>query len=207
MLRPPDGGLSARVMWHRMSAMGVIASALAWLAVTSVAITGCGTTSPDGTLERNKQLVRQMNAEVWNKANVDAIDGFYTPSVVLHFLPDETETRGVEGSKMVASPSSGFYRTYAACSNKSPGEREMDKGSWRPLVGVYALKKQRVLHRQRWRHDRHQRARAVGHGNSVASRRSPSLWILSDEAGTTLSQVTGIARTESGIIASVNRRR
>ena len=34
---------------------------------------------------------------------------------------------------------------------------------------------------------------------------SPSLWIRSDEAGTTLFEVTAIARTESGIIAAVNR--
>jgi len=75
----------------------VVVIPLAWLAVTSVAITGCGTTNPDRTLERNRQLVRQMNAEVWNKADVDAIDRFFTPDFVLHFLPDGSDTRGLEG--------------------------------------------------------------------------------------------------------------
>lgn len=71
--------------------------ALTLLGVTSVAIAGCGAGKPDSTLERNKELVRQVNAEVWNKANVDAIDGFFTPDFVLHFFPDGSETRGTEG--------------------------------------------------------------------------------------------------------------
>jgi hypothetical protein len=62
----------------------VIPWALTLLGMTSVTIAGCGTAKPDSTLERNKELVRQMNAEVWNKANVDAIDGFFTPDFVLH---------------------------------------------------------------------------------------------------------------------------
>jgi steroid delta-isomerase-like uncharacterized protein len=75
----------------------VLPRAIALLAVASLAISGCVTTSPDSRLERNKQLVRQMNAEVWNKANVDAIDGYYGPGFVLHFLPDGSEVRGIEG--------------------------------------------------------------------------------------------------------------
>ena len=81
----------------RRTSNGVIPRALALLAVTSVAITGCGTTTPDRSLERNKQLVRQMNAEVWNKANLDAMEEFYTPDFVLHLLTDGSETRGIEG--------------------------------------------------------------------------------------------------------------
>ncbi len=75
----------------------VLPKAIALLVVASVAITGCVTTNPDSRLERNKELVRQMNAEVWNKANVDAIDGYYGPGFVLHFLPDGSEVRGIEG--------------------------------------------------------------------------------------------------------------
>lgn len=75
----------------------VIRSALVLLGVTSAAIPGCGTTSPGSTLESNKQLVRQMNAEVWNNANLKAIDGLFSPDFVLHFLPDGSETRGLEG--------------------------------------------------------------------------------------------------------------
>lgn len=65
------------------------------LVVIIVAITGCSATN-DGALERNKDLVLRMNAEVWNKANLDAIDEFYTPDFVHHFLPDGSETRGIE---------------------------------------------------------------------------------------------------------------
>jgi steroid delta-isomerase-like uncharacterized protein len=75
----------------------VIPWALTLLGMSSVAVAGCGTAKPDSTLEHNKELVRRMNAEVWNNANVDAIDRFFTPDFVLHFLPDGSETRGTEG--------------------------------------------------------------------------------------------------------------
>jgi len=81
----------------RRTSHGAIPRALVWLAVTSVAITGCGTTTSDGVLERNKQLVRQMNADVWNRADLDALDEFYAPDFVLHLLTDGSETRGIEG--------------------------------------------------------------------------------------------------------------
>ncbi len=60
-----------------------------------VPVTGCSATD-NSALERNKDLVLRMNAEVWNKANLDAIDEFYTPDFVRHFLPDGSETRGIE---------------------------------------------------------------------------------------------------------------
>lgn len=78
----------------------VIPKALVLLGAASVAVTGCRTQDPGGTLERNKRLVRQMNAEVWNQADLDAIDQFYTPGFVLHCLPDGSETRGTEGVAM-----------------------------------------------------------------------------------------------------------
>lgn len=90
-------GENAVVLAGRVRLSQVIPTALALLVVAPVAVTGCGTTNSDRTLERNKQLVRQMNAEVWNEADVDAIDRFYTPGFVLHFLPDGSETRGIRG--------------------------------------------------------------------------------------------------------------
>jgi steroid delta-isomerase-like uncharacterized protein len=75
----------------------VLSIALALLAVVPVAITGCDTSNHDSELERNKQLVRRMNADVWNKADVDAIDRYYGAGFVLHFLPDGSEVRGIEG--------------------------------------------------------------------------------------------------------------
>jgi len=62
----------------------------------SIVLTGCSTTTPEGILESNKRLVRQMNAEVWNKTNLDIVDKLYTPDFVLHFLPDGSELRGID---------------------------------------------------------------------------------------------------------------
>jgi len=52
--------------------------------------------APEGPLERNKQLVREMNAEVWNKTNLDILDRLFTPDFVMHFLPDGSELRGID---------------------------------------------------------------------------------------------------------------
>jgi len=67
------------------------------LTLALVVTTGCGAPIPDSSLEHNKQLVRDMNAQVWNEANLDAIDELFSHDFVLHFLPDGTETRGIEG--------------------------------------------------------------------------------------------------------------
>ena len=70
--------------------------ALTLVAASSVAAARCGPPHQDGTLERNKQLVLRRNDQVWNRANLDAMEEFYTPDFVLHFLPDGSETRGIE---------------------------------------------------------------------------------------------------------------
>jgi steroid delta-isomerase-like uncharacterized protein len=62
----------------------------------SIVLTDCSTTTPEGVLESNKRLVRQMNAEVWNKTNLDIVDKLYTPDFILHFLPDGSESRGID---------------------------------------------------------------------------------------------------------------
>lgn len=67
------------------------------LSLASIVVAGCGTSGAEGALERNKSLVRRMNAEVWNQADLGAVDELFTPDFVLHFLPDGTETRGTEG--------------------------------------------------------------------------------------------------------------
>ena len=66
------------------------------LSVASIAIKGCSTTTLEGALERNKRLIRQMNAEVWNRANLDAVDELFTPGFVLHFLTDGSESKGID---------------------------------------------------------------------------------------------------------------
>jgi steroid delta-isomerase-like uncharacterized protein len=75
----------------------ITSRALALIVVATAAISGCYTTDSDRALERNKELVHSMNAEVWNKANVDTIGELFTPDFVLHFLPDGSETRGIAG--------------------------------------------------------------------------------------------------------------
>ena len=66
-----------------------------FLGVSSV-FTGCNTKTQEGVIESNKRLIRLMNAEVWNNANLDLVDKLYTPDFVLHFLPDGSELKGID---------------------------------------------------------------------------------------------------------------
>jgi len=59
-------------------------------------ITGCRTSTPEDVLERNKNLVRQMNDVVWNKGDLDRMDEFFSPHFVRHFLPGDSELRGID---------------------------------------------------------------------------------------------------------------
>ena len=61
-----------------------------------IVLTSCSTTTQEDVLEINKKLVRQMNTEVWNKANLEIVDKLYTPDFVLHFLPDGSELKGID---------------------------------------------------------------------------------------------------------------
>ena len=54
------------------------------------------TFSQENYLERNKELVRRMDEEVWNKGNFEIIDELYSPNFVWHFLPTGSETAGLE---------------------------------------------------------------------------------------------------------------
>jgi len=53
--------------------------------------------SQEAHLEQNKELVRRMDAEIWNKGNLEIIDELYSPDFVWHFLPTGSETRGIRG--------------------------------------------------------------------------------------------------------------
>ena len=64
--------------------------------VSLILLVGCSTKTPEDILESNKQLVRKMNAEVWNKANLDIVDTLYSPDFVMHFLPDGSDMRGTD---------------------------------------------------------------------------------------------------------------
>jgi steroid delta-isomerase-like uncharacterized protein len=58
-------------------------------------ISGC-TSDPESSLERNKELVRRMDEEVWNKGNLEIMDELYSPDFVWHFLPTGSETIGLD---------------------------------------------------------------------------------------------------------------
>jgi steroid delta-isomerase-like uncharacterized protein len=103
----------------------VIPLALVFLIATSAAITGCGTTNLDSTLERNKQLVRQMNAEVWNNANLDAIEGLFTPDFVLHFLPDGSDTSGLKNLREHVRELHGAFPDWSENIKRIVAERDL----------------------------------------------------------------------------------
>ncbi|MDH3891768.1 MAG: ester cyclase [candidate division Zixibacteria bacterium] len=47
-------------------------------------------------LERNKDLVRLESEEIGNKGNLDIIDELFSVDIVRHFLPDGSQTKGLE---------------------------------------------------------------------------------------------------------------
>ena len=53
--------------------------------------------SQEEYLEHNKQLVRRMDEEIWNKGNLEIMDELYSSSFVWHFLPTGSETMGIKG--------------------------------------------------------------------------------------------------------------
>jgi steroid delta-isomerase-like uncharacterized protein len=63
--------------------------------VVLIIIKGC-ILSQESHLERNKELIRRMNEEVWNKGNIEIIDELYSPNFVWHFLPTGSETIGLD---------------------------------------------------------------------------------------------------------------
>jgi steroid delta-isomerase-like uncharacterized protein len=66
------------------------------LFVTSLIIAGCESTQETTLEERNKELVRRVNEEVWNKGNLEIIDEVYSADIVRHFLPDGSEIQGLD---------------------------------------------------------------------------------------------------------------
>jgi steroid delta-isomerase-like uncharacterized protein len=83
-------------MIAKSSCSGLLTLFLALHLGAVIILTGCNTTTPESTLENNKRIVRRMNAEVWNKSNLDMVAKLYTSDFVLHFLPDGSELRGID---------------------------------------------------------------------------------------------------------------
>ncbi len=65
------------------------------LFLASLIITGCESTR-ETILERNKELVRRVSEEVWNQGNYEIIDELYSADIVRHFLPDDSEIKGLD---------------------------------------------------------------------------------------------------------------
>jgi steroid delta-isomerase-like uncharacterized protein len=64
------------------------------LIAASLTITGCESTRKT-TLELNKDLVRRVNEEVWNRGNLEMVDEMFSVDFVQHFLPDGSEMKGL----------------------------------------------------------------------------------------------------------------
>ncbi len=62
----------------------------------SLVIIGCSQSNDESIEERNKHIVRKMNVEVWNKGNLEIMDELYSPDFVWHFLPNGSETIGLD---------------------------------------------------------------------------------------------------------------
>jgi steroid delta-isomerase-like uncharacterized protein len=66
------------------------------LAVISFIIIGCESTQEATLEERNKELVRRMTEEIWSKGNLELMDELFSTDFVRHFLPDGSETKGLD---------------------------------------------------------------------------------------------------------------
>jgi steroid delta-isomerase-like uncharacterized protein len=66
------------------------------LFVASLIIIGCESTRETTLEERNKELVRRVGEEVWNKGNLELMDEFYSADIVRHFLPGGSEIKGLD---------------------------------------------------------------------------------------------------------------
>ena len=66
------------------------------LFAVSLIILGCESTQETILEERNKELVRRDNEEIWNKGNLEIMDELYSTDIVRHFLPEGSETKGLD---------------------------------------------------------------------------------------------------------------
>ena len=71
-------------------------TSLGFLFVVSLVVSGCASTQKTTLEERNKELVRRMNEEVWNRGNLEKLDEFFSPDVVKHFLPNGSDTKSLD---------------------------------------------------------------------------------------------------------------
>ena len=66
------------------------------LLIASLIMAGCGSSQEATVEQRNKELVRRMNDEVWNKGILDNLDDMFAKDVVWHFVPDGSELTGID---------------------------------------------------------------------------------------------------------------
>ena len=83
-------------MIRKVTSHGFLIIFLTFFFTTLIVITSCSTSTRENVLERNKNLVRSMNKEIWNKGNLEIIDKLYLPGFVWHFLPSGSETIGLD---------------------------------------------------------------------------------------------------------------
>lgn len=66
-------------------------------AMCAVIVSGCAATH-NGSLARNKGLLRRTHAEVWSQGKLGVADELYAPDFVCHFIAG-SEWKGIEGLK------------------------------------------------------------------------------------------------------------
>jgi steroid delta-isomerase-like uncharacterized protein len=75
---------------------GRIQTSLGLLFAVLLVVSGCGSTQEITLEERNKVLVHRMNEEVWNKGNLEILDELFSQDFVRHFLPNGSDTKGLD---------------------------------------------------------------------------------------------------------------
>ena len=79
--------------------------------------------------KENKNLYQRMTTEIWNKGNLDAIDQFFAPDVIIHSAPPEWPT-GSAGVKATVSMWRGALPDFELTSEFVVGEGDKVANYW-----------------------------------------------------------------------------
>ena len=62
----------------------------------AVTLLSCTSNQDLSATDKNKELVLTMNREIWNEGNLAVIGDLYSVNFIQHFLPEDSEIRGIE---------------------------------------------------------------------------------------------------------------
>lgn len=86
--------------------------------------------------EENKALYRRMTEAVWNKGNLDAIDDFFAPDVLIHSAPPEWPA-GSAGVKATVSMWRGAFPDFELDSHFVIAEGDKVANYW-TITGTHS---------------------------------------------------------------------